>query len=287
MEKHGSWSKESTWRVFFAIVLLLTIVLSMTVAARRASDPELYGQTLTDLSKKEATVLALTSAAVAASTAIAAVPGDTTTPVADEIADVTSSLVIVLSIIFIEKYLVTILGYTAFMFVIPAACVMLLIWLVNRKDFLFRWGLKIMALGLIIWAVIPLSSHVSVLIERTSQVKYEEAIDEAQQITDEINENTDEDGSVLSTFWKKLTGGVTGLVERGKALFVHFLESIAILIATSCVIPILVVFVMVWVTKLIFGVQINAPALLPGKVHGRHHRHGPSDGPSNDTAPDE
>lgn len=284
MEEHGSWKTEPKWRVILAIALLLAIVLSMTVVSKMASDPEWYEQTLTDLSKKEATVLALTSAAVAASTAIAAIPGDTTTPVADEIADVTSSLVIVLTIIFIEKYMVTILGYAAFMFVIPAACAMLLVWLFNKKDFLFRWGLKIGALGLIIWAVIPISSHVSVLIERTSQVKYEEAIDEAQRITDEINENTDEEGSVLSSFWEKLTGGVTGLVERGKALFVHFLESIAILLATSCVIPIAVVFVMSWVIKLIFGVQITVPARLTGRVRGRHHRHGPSAGPSNDTA---
>lgn len=287
MEKHGSWKAESTWRAILAIGLLLAIILSMTVVSRMASDPEWYEQTLTDLNKKEATVLALTTAAVAASTAIAAVPGDTTTPVADEIADVTSSLMIVLTIIFIEKYMVTILGYAAFMFVLPAAFVMLLIWLFNKKDFLFRWGLKIAALGMIMWAVIPLSSHVSVLIERTSQVKYEAAIEEAEQITDEINENTDEEGSVLSNFWEKLTGGVTGLVERGKALFVHFLESIAILLATSCVIPVAVVFVMVGVIKLIFGVQISAPARLPGKAHGRHHRHRPSDGPSNDTATDE
>ncbi len=267
-------------KAILALLLLLSIILSMTVVSRMASDPDWYEQTLTDLTTKEGTVLALTAASVAASTAIAAVPGDTTTPVAEEIADVTSYFVVILTIIFIEKYMVTILGYTAFMFVIPAACVMLLIWLFNKKDFLFRWGLKILALGLIIWAVIPLSSQVSVLLERTSQVKYESAIEEAQQITDEINENTDEEGSVLSSFWEKLTGGITGLVERGKALFVHFLESIAILLATSCVVPVAVVFLMVGVIKLIFGVQIAVPARLKGKVAGRHHGHGHSDGPS-------
>ena len=277
MENNGL-RRIGTVRAILALLLLLAVILSMTVVSRMASDPEWYEQTLTDLTTKETTVLALTAASVAASTAIAAVPGDTTTPVADEIADVTSYFVIILTIIFIEKYMVTILGYAAFMFVLPAACVMLLVWLFAKKDFLLRWGVKIGALGLIIWAVIPLSSQVSVLLERTSQVKYESAIEEAQQITDEINENTDEEGSVLSSFWDKLTGGITGLAERGKALFVHFLESIAILLATSCVVPIAVVFVMAWVIKLIFGVQITVPARLKGKVPGGHHGHGPSEG---------
>ena len=283
MENRG-FQRIGLWRAVMALLLLLAIILSMTVVSRMASDPEWYEQTLTDLNKKETTVLTLTAASVAASTAIAAVPGDTTTPVADEIADVTSYFVIILTIIFIEKYMVTILGYAAFMFVLPAACVMLLAWLFAKKDFLLRWGVKIGILGLVIWAVIPLSSQVSVLLERTSQVKYEEAIEEAQQITDDINENTDEEGGVLSSFIDKLKGGISELAERGKTLFVHFLESIAILLATSCVIPIAVVFIMIWVVKLVFGLHISAPARLPG--HGPHHPHGHGDGPADGT-PDE
>ena len=275
--------KVSIGQVILAVLLLASIILSMTVVSKMASDPEWYEQTLTDLNKKETTVLALTTASVAASTAIAAVPGDTTTPVADEIADVTSYFVIILAIVFIEKYMVTIFGYAAFMFVIPAACVMLLVWLFSHRDFLFRWGVKFLALGLIIWAVIPVSSHVSMLIERTSQVNYEAAIDEARQISDDINENADEDGGILSNFLDKVTGGISSLAERGKALFVHFLESIAVLLATSCVIPVAVVLVMVWVIKLIFGMQIPSPARLPGKVSGRAHGNkGPdaADGPA-------
>lgn len=53
---------------------------------------------------------------------ITLLPGDTATPIAEKMADVSGYLLVVLCAIYLEKYLVTITGYVAFTYLIPIAC---------------------------------------------------------------------------------------------------------------------------------------------------------------------
>lgn len=73
----------------------------------------------------------MTATSAAAATAIAAVPGDATTPVANKLADLTSYFLIILMVIFLEKYLVTLTGYAAFNSLIPVAVLLFVLWLVR------------------------------------------------------------------------------------------------------------------------------------------------------------
>ena len=104
------------------LVLLVVLALSMTVVQKAASDPENHTGTIEALDEKKADVLKLTASSAAAATALAAVPGDATTPVANKLADLTSYFLIVLMVVFLEKYLVTLTGYATFFILIPLAC---------------------------------------------------------------------------------------------------------------------------------------------------------------------
>ena len=106
-------------------MLLVVLALSMTVVQKAASDPENHTGTIEALDEKKADVLKLTASSAAAATALAAVPGDATTPVANKLADLTSYFLIVLMVVFLEKYLVTLTGYATFFILIPLACVLL------------------------------------------------------------------------------------------------------------------------------------------------------------------
>ena len=88
------------------LVLLVVLALSMTVVQKAASDPENHTGTIEALDEKKADVLKLTASSAAAATARAASPGDATTPVANKLADLTSYFLIVLMVVFLEKYLV-------------------------------------------------------------------------------------------------------------------------------------------------------------------------------------
>ena len=112
-------------------VLVIIAVLSMTVLAGFASSPETYADTIASLDKKKITVMELTAATLAASTALSAVPGDATNPAANQIANLSNYLMIVVCAIFLEKFLLTVIGHVAFTYILPIAVVLLGLWVVK------------------------------------------------------------------------------------------------------------------------------------------------------------
>ena len=46
----------------------------------------------------------------------------------------------------------------------------------------------------------------------------ENAIQEAEEITEEINESTDSDGNIIEQALDKLAGGVSGLLDKGEQI---------------------------------------------------------------------
>ncbi len=106
-----------------AVILLLVAILSITVIGKYASAPENHQKTIASLDEKKQTVMELTAASTVTSALITLLPGDTATPIAEKMADVSGYLLVVLCAIYLEKYLVTITGYVAFTYLIPnSAC---------------------------------------------------------------------------------------------------------------------------------------------------------------------
>ena len=283
MEQHALWRKSVAIKLIAVTLLIVLLTLSVTVGDKYFSDPDHYSQTLAALDDKEEKVMKLTGSCATAATLLAAVPDDATTPVADEIADLASTFAIVLSVIFIEKYSLTLIGHMVFKFLFPIAILLLIAWLLLNRAFLVRWGIKLGLFGAILCLIIPFAMDVSELIEQTSDYKIEQTIAEAEEISEEINENTDSEGNFLTKAWEKIKGGVSGLMDRASNLLKNTLETVAVLLATACIIPMAVVFVMVWVIRALFAMQINLPARLTGNVSGRHHGHGhpdDADGPA-------
>ena len=49
------------------------------------------------------------------------------------------------------------------------------------------------------------------------------------------------------------------MLDKGANIINRFVESIAVFIVTSCIIPILVLAFVLWLIKLLFGVKITLP----------------------------
>ena len=275
MEEQDLRKQEITKKLIAVALLVVFLVLSATVFDSAASDPARYEKTLASLEEKEVTVLEMTGASAAISTAIAAVPGDATTPVAEELADLASCFVLILTVIVVEKFLVAMIGHVAFAYLIPAACALAAVGVVFEASVLKRWAVKLGIFGLVMCLVIPFSMSAADLIEETvgADAGYEQTIEQAQQISEEINENTDEEGNFITKAWDKITGGISGLADRGEEMFVNILESIALMLATSCVIPIAVLLIAFWALKMLFGVQINIPTDIHKRMSAKFRRH--------------
>lgn len=86
-----------------AVILLLVAILSITVIGKYASAPENHQKTIASLDEKKQTVMELTAASTVTSALITLLPGDTATPIAEKMADVSGYLLVVLCAIYLEK----------------------------------------------------------------------------------------------------------------------------------------------------------------------------------------
>ena len=166
--------------------------------------------------------------------------------------DLTSYFLVILIVIFLEKILVSLTGYATFSILIPAACILLIIGICLNRTVLKILAGKVAAFGLILFLIIPVSMKVSAMVEETCNVSVENAVEEAQDITEEIDENSDSEGNFLDKALSKIKDGVTGVLEKGENLLNYYIETVAVMVVTSCVIPILVLVFMIWLTHLLF-----------------------------------
>ena len=263
-------SKKSN-KIIAIVVLFVVILLSIFVISPIASSTKFHSFTIKELDDKKVTVTELSAAAAGTSTALALIPGDVTTPMANQILQLSSYLIVVIGAIFLEKVLLTLTGYITFTYLIPISCFLFGIYVFAKKEILKTLAIKLALFGLVIFIVIPVSVQVSNLIEKMYQDSINQTIEDAKNIESEKEENTaneenTENNSGWSEFTSKVKEGVSSigdsaskLVEKGEKMLSNFIDAIAILIITSCVIPIVVLISFMWIIKIIFNVNINVP----------------------------
>ena len=274
---------EKQKKIIFALIPIVIALLSFFVIARFTSSTEFNAKTIQSLDDKKTTVMELAAASTAASAAITLIPGDVGTPIANKLADLSSYFLIVLCAIYLEKYLVTITGYAAFKILVPIACVFFSGYLLWRKEILRVVAQKFLLFGLAVYLVIPASVKVADMIETTYASSIESTIETEKQTTDEIEYETGESGQVddkssneksqsdsdsdskenaggfFSGLFNKVQEGVSTATANVENVLNNFIEALAILLVTSCLIPILVLIFFVWLVKMLLGLNIDIP----------------------------
>ena len=97
------WSK----KIICVVVLLSFALCSIFVFSKPATSPETYRTTIKSIDEKKATVMSVTATAAVASAMLGLIPGDATTPIANQIMEISSYLLIVVCVLFLEKSLLT------------------------------------------------------------------------------------------------------------------------------------------------------------------------------------
>lgn len=272
--------------IFRIVMIVLCIVIALVsniVLSKNYSSPEytVNKKTITYLDEKKTTALELCAGATALSAAITLIPGDTGTPIAEKLTDLSGYFLIVVSAIYLEKYLLTILGALTFRWLIPAAMIAIALYFGIRRDFFWKLGVKILIFGLAVYAVIPVSVHVSQLIYNTYQESIDTTLAETEnlisqtegnaQSSTESDQNSGDEGFFAGLVDKakdtieqaKDTASIA--TEQFKYMLNKFIDGLAVLIVTTCLIPILVMVFFMWIVKMILGTAITQPAaMVPG-----------------------
>ncbi len=255
-------------RKTWIVVFLLLALFFFFVAVPFMTKPDRYQRSIEALEEKQKTVLELTAVSTAASTAITLLPGDAATPIANKLADLSSYFLIVLCAIFLEKYLLTITASAAFHILFPVSCILLALWLISDKRFWIALAVKTACFGLALILVIPTSVCVSNMIEKTYGTTINAAIEDAKETVDGVEGSQStadtEEATGISGLFSKVKDSVskaaTETVEKFKNVLNNMIEALAVMLVTSCLIPILVILFFVWMIKLITGISIQLPS---------------------------
>ena len=149
-------------------VVLVIMLLSWFVLANVCQD---NGQVLQSLEESKQNVDKITLVSAAAATALAAVPDDSTTPVANQIASIAGNLVMVSVVLTIEKVILKMAPFLCFRGLIPAACVLWLISVARKSRYLRTIAIKLAIFGLCLLLVVPSGVFISEAIQDTIQTK--------------------------------------------------------------------------------------------------------------------
>lgn len=262
----GNTRKNYLREIILSLLFIVIGVVSFFIITKFVTTPSFYPATIESLDDKKITVVGMVALVEGSSTIISMIPGDATTPVANQIADLTSYFLIILGALFLAKILLTSIGYVSFGIVIPVACILGIIYLFTKRDVLKVLAIKLAIFGIILFVAIPTSIKVSDLVYEANQAPIEQSVEVAERNKDFIEGKKEElatedknwieaAGDYLSDLNSKIGKGISVMVEKGEAILTSFMDAVAVLIITTCVIPILVIIFFGWIIKLIFNFE--------------------------------
>lgn len=267
-------------KVIIAAVLAAVALVSLIVFANIASNPETYTGIIGTLDEKKGNVMMLATTTTAASAAISALPNDMGTPIADKLVDFSSYFMVILAVIYLEKFLLTTLGFLGFGILIPVACALFAVAVFLRRGTLTRvnlqrLGTKLAAFGLALALVVPVSVWLTDNVDATFDESLAAASAAAQEATEQLEENTQEQAqedqgllggiaNAVQEGWNGLTQGAQQALDSLGDQLNTMIDTLAVMIVTSCLIPLLVLILFLQLVKIITGLDFGGATAVMG-----------------------
>ncbi|MCW6663234.1 hypothetical protein NHG23_04995 [Aerococcaceae bacterium NML190073] len=269
-------------KLLLAGLWLLIAFISFQMIANSQMIMNINHRAVIDLDEKKETVMALIFASGGASMSLEAIIGDVGKSIAENIADLTMYLAIVLGGIWLQKYLLSVTGILAFKILIPIAFVLLASNIFLGREEIRNLVKKLLLFAVLIFGLIPSSVWVSNHIESYYTVSTNISIDKLvndsnfiEQSTEQLTQQETEVVEENKNLWDQISGvvgsateqvstfvgdviNVAGEIkEKAETFLGNMIEAVVVLIITTCVMPILVCFLFLWGINLIFGLNLK------------------------------
>ena len=245
-------------KIVICIALIAIAVVSFFPIAERYTSPDRYTDYVVSIDEKTETVLKLMAVSTVTSAGITAIPGDTATPIAEKLADFSEYFLLILCMLYAEKYLLTIIPYGVFKGLIPLVCALFGVGLVWNGQVMRRQGFKLLLIALALLLVIPLSVRTSDMIYNTYQDSIDTTIASAEALTEETEElAAAKDANMIDRILNRLSETTGGMVDKASTVLNRFVETLAVMIVTSCLVPILVLLCFLWIVKQLTGIDFR------------------------------
>ena len=266
-------------QIGFIVLLIVAALVSEFALRPHFEQGETWGSTIEVIDAKKTNVLALTTSSPALSAAITAIPDDAGTPVAEQLSQLAGNLGIVLAVLYLEKYLLTILSFLSFGVLIPIVCVLFAISLgiherLSTSRVLRVLGMRVLIVAAIAITVVPASVWVTQRVDETYQVSIAqeeakakaEAEEKAAKESKSKSKQKQENKSFLdqlvdgaAQLGSALSSGVQSLTDSVITQATNLIEGAIVMIVTSCLIPLLVLAAFLWMGHALLGIDVSAP----------------------------
>ena len=269
-------SKKYAESVRNILILVFIGVFSFFVITSWLPDRGFIQDSIESVKESSNTVMKFSAATLSTSLAISALPDDFATPLADSLADMNIYFIAILVMLHFEQLLIRYGVKLAFAIAIPVACGIGILSILLKKELLKGIAARVAVLGLAVALVVPCSTHITNYIAADLKAYVENTIADTEDGGDKLNEAM-EGGTEEQTMFEKLSDLVQTSINDMSNLMTHFqntirkcMNSIAILILTNCLMPIVNFFILKWILKETFHIALPMPQM-------RRKRHSDSD----------
>lgn len=258
------------------LILALIGVFSFFVVTSWLPNSSFIKDSIESVEESSNTVMKFSAATLSTSLAISALPDDFATPLADSLADMNIYFIAILVMLHFEQLLIRYGVKLAFAIAIPAACGIGILSILLKKHLLKGISARVAVLGLAVALVVPCSTHITNYVAADLTAYVENTIADTEDGSDKLNEAM-EGGTEEQTIFEKLSDLFQTAINDMSNLMSHFqntirkcMNSIAILILTNCLMPLVNFFILKWILKETFHIAIPMPQM-------RRDRHSSSD----------
>ena len=254
------------------LILAFVGVFSFFVVTSWLPNRSFIKDSIESVEESSNTVMKFSAATLSTSLAISALPDDFATPLADSLADMNIYFIAILVMLHFEQLLIRYGVKLAFAIAIPAACGIGILSILLKKDLLKGIAARLAVLGLAVALVVPCSTHITNYVAADLTAYVENTIAYTEDGAYKLNEAM-EGGAEEQTIFEKLSDLFQTAINDMSNLMSHFqntirkcMNSIAILILTNCLIPLMNFFILKWILKETFHIAIPMP-----QMHRNHH----------------
>lgn len=256
-----------TQKIIIIAILIILSVLSVTLLSSLLSSPQFHRSTLETIDGQKQQAIGLSVAIAGSSTALSTLPDDMASPIAEELADLSLPLFLIVCFLYLEKFLLTTFGWLSGTILIPGTLLMTAGFIATLKEIFLVWAKKFLILTIAFMLVIPAGAKVSALIEET----FTESINQTYHAASHMSDTSAEEGNTNAffSFISGLKDNVVSLVDTAKNMLNTFIDAIAVLLITSCIIPVLTAFVFIQVINKAMNTEIQTQRIV-GLIQSRN-----------------
>lgn len=258
-EKAVSPGRSRLYTALKLAALALAVVLCVLVIRPIVTNPATFQDSLDYLDGKKKNAMMISQGTASASFIVSLIPDDTGTPIASELAKLSSYLLFILSAILLERYLLTALGFFATCVIMPIACLCGAFAILSKKQNKqkFReFAIRFLVLAICLVQIIPVACVCGRAIESANKKSIEAAMEDAQnanEIVQSIPQDQKSKGifEKAADFFAGLWRSASEAYEWAKSVLGNFLSSVSVMIVTTVAIPVMILVFYIWIIRIL------------------------------------